>query len=738
MKKRDVAVAIAIVLGTNLSHAEEAELTPMVVTAPAISESSAFNGTDVSEESLSTKRASTSDTATLLNNVPGVSLNGAGGVSSLPAIHGMADDRLRVQADGMDLISACPNHMNPPLSYLDPTQVESVKVYAGITPVSVGGDSIGGTIQVNSAAPVFAQPGEGTLIKGQVGGFYRSNGHARGENISAKMASENVSLSYSGSRAQADDYKAGGDFKTLSGSPGPTIPLNVVGSTAYKTENHNLGLAVKSGNHVTEAKVGYQDIPYELYPNQRMDMLGNTERRFSLRDLGQYNWGSLEIRAYHENVQHYMNFGDDKLFWYGPLANIPGMPMNTDSKNTGAVMKANIDLSEQDILRVGAEYQRYRLNDWWPASGTTGGMQPDTFWNINGGKRDRSAAFGEWESQINPQWLSLIGARYEHVRMDTGPVDAYSTTVPADQTYFNSLDHQRTDNNWDLTALARYTSEPTRTIDFGYARKTRSPNLYELYSWRTRPMEMVMNNFIGDGNGYVGDPNLKPEVAHTLSATFDWHAADRNWEFKAAPYYTRVTDYIDAVRCTVGNTFAGSNCPVTNTATTQFVQLKYANQDARLYGIDISGRMPLASTGVGEFGMKGLLNYTNGKNLDTGDGLYNIMPLNGTLTMTHKLGGWDNGVEVVMVKGKTDISEVRNEITTPGYSLLNLRGSYSWKQASVNFGVENVFDRLYYLPTGGAYTGQGRTMSINDPSIPWGIVVPGMGRSIYTGVTVKF
>ncbi len=730
MKKRDVAVAIAVVLGTHMAYAEDAEFSPMVVKAPAINESSAFSGSEVSEESLATKRASTSDTASLLKDVSGVSLNGAGGVSSLPAIHGMADDRVRVQTDGMDLISACPNHMNPPLSYLDPTNVESVKVYAGITPVSVGGDSIGGTIQVNSPAPVFAQSGQGTLVKGQVGGFYRSNGKARGENVSATMASENVSLTYSGSTAQSDNYKAGGDFKTFTstGNPGQTLPLDEVGSTAYKTENHNLGLAVRNGNHVTEAKVGFQDIPYELYPNQRMDMLGNTERRFSLRDLGQYNWGSLEMRAYHENVQHYMNFGEDKQFWYGISATIPGMPMNTESKTTGASLKASVDLSEQDILRVGGEYQRYRLNDWWSPSG--GMMAPDTFWNINGGKRDRAAAFGEWESHISPQWLTLFGARYEHVRTDTGPVDAYSTTVPPDQTRFNSLDRQKTDNNWDLTALARYTSEPTRTIDFGYARKTRSPNLYERYSWFTGAMEMVMNNFVGDGNGYVGDPNLKPEVAHTLSTTFDWHAADRNWEFKAAPYYTRVTDYIDAERCTIGNCST-----MLVTSTNKFVQLQYVNQDARLYGIDLSGHMPLAKTGAGEFGVKGLLNYTNGKNLETGDGLYNIMPLNATLTMTQKVGGWDNGVEVVMVKSKTDVSEVRNEIRTPGYSLLNLRGSYSWKQASVNFGVENVFDRLYYLPTGGAYTGQGMTMSING--IPWGIAVPGMGRSFYTGVTVK-
>ena len=36
---------------------------------------------------------------------------------------------------------------------------------------------------------------------------------------------------------------------------------------------------------------------------------------------------------------------------------------------------------------------------------------------------------------------------------------------------------------------------------------------------------MNMVNLAGDGNGYVGNLDLKPETAHTLSATFDWHDA---------------------------------------------------------------------------------------------------------------------------------------------------------------------------------------------------------------------
>eukprot|EP00764_Aduncisulcus_paluster_P002062 gnl/Carplike_NY0171/12992_a18868_118.p1 GENE.gnl/Carplike_NY0171/12992_a18868_118~~gnl/Carplike_NY0171/12992_a18868_118.p1 ORF type:complete len:125 (-),score=7.50 gnl/Carplike_NY0171/12992_a18868_118:77-415(-) len=112
------------------------------------------------------------------------------------------------------------------------------------------------------------------------------------------------------------------------------------------------------------------------------------------------------------------------------------------------------------------------------------------------------------------------------------------------------------------------------------------------------------------------------------------------------------------------------------------------------------------------------------------------MPLNGRFTLTHQKAGWDNALEWVVVDDKDDVSDVRNEVETDGYSLINLRASHSWQQTRVDFGIENLFDRDYALPTGGVYTGQGRTMSMTG--IPWGIAVPGMGRSLYVGVNVSF
>ena len=707
----------------------EVQLTPSVIEA----KQTALGATQVATPTLQNLRSSTSDSASLLRGVPGVSLNSGGGISSLPAIRGLADDRLRIKVDGMDLVASCPNHMNPALSYIAPSNLGNLQVYAGITPVSVGGDSIGGTIIADSAAPEFAAPGAASINKGEVGTYFRSNNDARGGNLSATHAEQAFNIRYDGSYSKANNYSAGGDFKsgTSTGQLGNSSPRDEVASSAYETSSHALGMALKLGDDLLELKLGYQHVPQELFANQRMDMTDNTEQRMSLRYLSQFDWGELDTRVYHEKVEHKMNFGPDKQFWYGTA---PGMPMESEGKTSGASVKASIDLSPLDLLRIGSEYQRYRLDDYWPASGT-GGMAPNTFENITDGERDRIALFGEWESQLSAEWMTLLGVRYENVRSDAGKVHGYADTngmgmmqnfQKRDSAAFNASDRSQTDHNWDATALTRYTPSEQLDVEFGFARKVRSPNLYERYTWSTWAMAATMNNFAGDGNGYVGDVDLKPETANTLSTTFDWHSNDRSHELKVTPFYTHVDNYIDAV-----------SLPGKNVVANQFNVLQYANQSARLYGVDVSGKLPLVSNDLGNWGVNGLVNYTNGKNRDTGDQLYNVMPLNTTLALTQEIGGWSNSLEMQSVQAKNSGSDVRNEIQTAGYTLFNLRASHTWKQVRVDFGVENLADKFYYLPTGGAYTAQGRTMSMSmGPE--WGIGVPGMGRSFYTGVNVAF
>jgi iron complex outermembrane receptor protein len=720
--------AVLVALPFAISAQEVKTLGAVTVTAPKMAP---MGASDTPEASLAPQRAATSDSARLLQDIPGISLYGAGGVSSLPAIHGLADDRIRIQVDGMDLMPACPNHMNSALSYIDPTRVGSITVFAGITPVSVGGDSIGGTISVNSAPPEFAESADAAHGKGQLGMFYRSNGQASGLNVGATYIGHNVNVAYSGSSAKSSNYSAGDDFKAAGpGAVGaPWLAGNEVGSTNYTTENHDIGIALRQDKHLLQLNVSTQHLPFEGFPNQRMDMTGNDSTQINLRYKGQFDWGRLTARYFDQDTQHFMNMGTDR-FSYGTL----GMPMNTTAKTQGAMLQADYVLSERDLLKAGFESQNYTLYDWWPQAG--GVMGPRPFWNVDYGTRNRMGVFAEWEALWSPQWLSLIGLRGETVKADTGPVQGYNAQAiwAVDAAGFNAQNRQRTDNNLDFIALARYTPADTQTFEAGLARKTHSPNLYQRYPWSTQPMATLMNNFVGDGNGYVGNPNLKPEVAHTLSASGDWHdAAQKQWGVKANGYVTWVQDFIDAQRCNLGQCGGAANL----TATTGFVNLQYVNQSARLYGLDLSGSWLLGnSESWGSFTSRGLLSYVIGSNTSTNDGLYNIMPLNAKLAVEQHLNAWTTTAELQLVAAKTNVSQVRNEVPTVGFGLFNVRTSYETKKLRLDVGVENLLDRSYVLPLGGAYLGQGASMT--SLGIPWGVIVPGMGRSVNLALSLRF
>ncbi len=701
-------------IGFELSLGENS--TVLRVTEPAITANS---------EAIVPARARTSDTASLLSSTPGLDIYNSGGVSGLPVIHGMADDRVNVLIDGMSLASACANHMNPPASYIDPANVGSVIVMAGITPVSHGGDSIGGTIAIESAAPDFAARDKGASIHGGVSAFHRTNGVVNGGNAWVSAATGNFRAGYVGSYVTANDYKDGASA--------------MIKSTLYESQNHALHLAGRFGNQQIAADLGYQHIPFQGFVNARMDMTGNQGKFANVRYEGAFARIRLGARFYYQNTRHSMNILADKT---------PGMnmPMYTRGTNLGYSVEAEIPLSPRDTLRAGHELRRFTLDDWWPpVSATVGSMGPDTLWNVHNGSRDRFGTFVEWEARRGKGWTQVVGVRSDVVRMNTDNVVGYnmSTTTTGSAAYsadardFNSRDRHRLDNNIDLTALARYEPTATGTFEFGYARKTRSPSIYERYLWVKRSsMSANMNGWFGDANGYVGNLDLRPEVANTLSATAGWHAASKQgWEVKVTPYYTRVQDYIDVDRCPV--IADGSNgCTAAKfAATSGFVTLQFANHAARLYGVDSSFRIPLGSGAKpGSFALTGILGYVRGENLDTGGNLYHIMPLHGTLALEHRSGQWSSTLEFQAVDAKTDVQAVRNELRTAGYALVNLRSGYQWKLAEtagmrLDAGIDNLANRKYDLPLGGRYWIGDKTGNSS---------VPGMGRSFYGGLTFQF
>ncbi|HZF69785.1 TonB-dependent receptor [Sulfuricurvum sp.] len=695
---------------TLLSLAAVAALATEPVTIQKITVESDVGTSDISSTSLATSKSTsmTGDTAAILSDIPGVSVYNMGSRASLPVIHGMADDRVKIDIDGMTITSACPNHMNPALSYIDTSKIQAINVTAGITPVSEGGDSIGGTIAVKSKDPLFAQKTGEVILGGEVSGFYHSNGGARGASVNATAANDKISVSYSGFAEKAEDYKDGNG--------------KIVKSTLYQQQNHSATIAYKiDPEDIVSLKITRTNADFIGFPNEYMDMLGNKSTSGNLSYKGKVGALFVDANLYRQNTDHYMN---------RILSERTGnMPMNTEAKESGINFKAMLPLTSTQTLKFGGDYDRYRLNDWWPADTVNNmpGMSPNTFWNINNGKRDRIGLFAEANSQWNEKLSSIIGIRTDIVNMNTDDVVGYNSTNndPADATYFNALDHKKRDNNFDFTAAAKYEYSNTSDLELGFARKTRSPNMYERYAWAgssgtyTNPirMDMRMINWFGDANGYVGNLDLKPEVAHTLSATLSLHdASEKEWGVKLTPYYTHVNDYIDI--------------KLVNTASS-INYFQFVNADAHLFGADLSGYTTLwdnADNGKGT--LKGNLSYTRGFR-DSGGSLYHMMPLHAKVSLDRVSGAWNNGIDLETVGAKESVDTLRKEPMTPGYALVNLRTGYACsKQLNMDFSVTNLFNRAYALPLGG--------IDVVDYAASTYTPLQGMGRSFNAALTYKF
>lgn len=649
-----------------------------------------------------------SDTAALLNMTAGVALQSAGGMSSQPVIHGMSNDRVNIKIDGAQITSSCPNHMNPALTYIDPSKVATIETMAGLTPVSQGGDSIGGSIVVKSKEPLFAAEGESLTQKLKLKTYYKSNNENQGASVQYTVASEKTSLSYAGLDEKANNYRRGNGDR-LKG-------------TLYNQNNQSLTMARKLDSGITQLKLGRAVVPYQGFVNQYMDLNDNVSNSANLSYKGEIENIIIESSLFHQHTNHYM----DKI----TSQRTGSMPMYTRSDESGLNLKLSFDLNKDHILRVGTDYDRYRLDDWWPAVSGSMMMSPDTFESINNGERDRLGLYAEADSSWSSSVTTNLGLRTDIVKMDTGDVKGYNTTnnLPADQAAFNAQDRSKTDHNYDATFLTNIKFSERLEMELGFARKTRSPNLYERYAWAgstTNPgtsgaarMDMRMINWAGDGNGYVGDIDLKPEVAHTLSTSFIVHdETSQKWGAKLTPYYTQVENFIDVDLLA---TNSGVNF------------LKFANHDILLFGADLSGHSLMFNhDSLGSLKAKMMASYTRGYRKDGMTELYHLMPLHGKIAFEHQLGKWTTDLTTHLVSSKKQVSDLRLEPETAGYALIDLGTSYQLNSMiKIDLGLSNILDHDYALPLGGIDL-INSTAAMRNP-------VAGMGRSINTALSIDF
>ncbi|WP_395646761.1 TonB-dependent receptor [Terricaulis sp.] len=691
----------------SLASAQQArELPPIVAESDEVQ---LLGQTDIDEAAIAARRNASPNALGALNGAPGYASQSNGGISSLPVVRGLADDRILTTIDGAVATAFCPNHMNPTSSYIQAGRLARVTLMPTLAPVSAGGDNIGGVIALDSAPPAFTTSGVDRF--GRAGVNYRSVAQGWGANLSAGVANEQLSLGYDAAYAYAENYRRGDGAQ--------------VRSTQFESYDQALTLGARSAQgDLLTLRVGRAFVPYEGFPTQRMDMTQNTSVFAGLAYERELSWGEIRAALNWRDVDHEMNFLRDK--GGGSGAN---MPMISEGQDLSALFSVrNLTIEGLGVVAAGAEVFQTRLDDYWPPVAGSMMMGPNTYININDGERDRYAVWGEWTARPAPQWTTSAGFRYEHVETNAGDVQAYSPMLSMMNpdanaaSAFNALEHARQDDNIDVNLTAQWRPNEDAVYEFGITRKTRSPNLYERYTWGVGDMSSSMTSFAGDANAYVGDIGLDPEVAHSIAASAEFTGANRRSSLLVSIYHTWVTDYIDA--------------DFVRGLPNGFVQLRFANHDAALYGFEMSGRSELGDAGnLGQFALAGAIAYTHGENQDTGDALYHIAPITGRVTLEQRVGRWSNSLELEFVGEKDRINDLRHEPQTGAYTLAHLRTNAQFGSMRLDLGVDNLFDADYASPLGGVSFGDYRHAGGGaQPIYP----LPGPGRSFNIGLSVEF
>ena len=700
------SAVFAALAAPQLAHAQVATVLPPI--EAGLAPSAAAADTVITGEALQRRRGALADSLSLLADEPSLALWANGGVSSLPAIRGLGESRVLVSVDGVQITAFCPNGMNPPNLYVSPSRVDSISVLPTLSPVSAGGDNTAGVVAIATRGPVFAQPGESPQLSGEVGASYRSVADAVGASALVTLAAPRLSLSYEGSWNRAGNYRSGDDRR--------------VRSTLYEAYDQALTLGLLTDQGVISLRMGKHFAPYEGFATQRMDLTENDSLFADLRYEGTFDWGDLTVRASWRSVDHEMNFLDDK----GGSAN-GGMPMNSQGRDLSAAAIASRPLKDGGALRAGVEAYRSDLDDWWPPVAGSPMMGPQTYWNVTDGRRERVGLWSEWEARPNADWTTLLGLRAERVETAAGPVQPYAwngmrnAADAAAARIFNARSRTRSDDTLDVTAKAVWRPSDKIAAEFGYARKTRAPNLYERYAWGVGSMSSAMTSFAGDANGYVGDPDLKPEVAHHLAATLRLTDTEARRGLTVTAYGSEVRDFVDAVKL--------ADLP------RGFVQLRFANVDALLFGFDATAYAQVWNTdGLGRGTVSGSLAFVDGENQDSGDNLYHMQPLTARLALEQQIGRWTNQAEVRLVGKKDAVNALREEPQTSAYALLDLRATWAGERVRVNLAVENLLDTAHDLPLGGVAFGDYRASGFLAPLRP----LPGPGRSFNLSLTTVF
>lgn len=629
------------------------------------------------------------DVADWLKTVPGANINRNGPITGIAQYRGMFGDRIAKTIGGQKIVSAGPNAMDAPLTYINPIMVESVSVYRGIAPVRSGIDTLGGAVEVNLKK---AEVDTGSALSGDLALSYNDINDASTIAGDINISNENTGVLLYLTDQSGDDYEDGAG--------------NVISSTKYDKKQYGIDVRHQGKDWQIGATWHHAKTDDSGTPALPMDIDYIDSDRYNLDGELQLSDWQLSWQLGYQDATHGMDNFSQRT----------NMMKTMYRYNTADAQSLDYKLllSQGDWLfgleGFDAEHNSVITN-------------PENMMfeikNFNDVKDARHSIFAEW-TPSSGKFSHTVGLRVKSNSADAGEIShsmaMMNPNIKALQDEFNDADRSVSDTTFDLALSSEYQWTNTTAVNYSVAVKQRAASYQERYLW----VPMQATGGLADGKTYVGNINLDNETAYQINAGISYDEGD----FAIAPqvFYQKVDNYIQGtpstdMRVKMVAGMMGDDSPLT-----------FTNIDATLYGADMNWHYRLNE----QFKLSGIVSYVRGERDDINDDLYRISPLNTRINLNYQYKNWQSNLAIHAYSSQNKVSELNNEKASAGYAVVDWQVDYFVSSGLVvRVGANNLLDKQYSDHLGGVNRANGSEIAVGDK-------ISAMGRNVYLAMDYQF
>lgn len=592
-------------------------------------------------------------TEDLLDRIPGADFIQRANFAWEPVIRGMNGGQVGVVIDGMKVVGACIDRMDPTSAYVEVENLERLELTKGGFDLNMG-SQIGGTVNLMTERPSFD---EDPFLSTEVG--FESASMLRRGRVVAGMAKGKTSVRGSWSYRVADDFTAGGGES--------------LANSGYEKNNYKIDVT-RMLNHAHQVTGSFlADNAWGVgYPVLLMDATLAKARIGSLthnweRHMATQGLKTAETRVYHNTVNHWMDDYQRDVF-DRPVMRGMYMPMYGKTQTSGLISRWGFRFGPSRMNLTFDAYQTDSFGDMWMFS-VFENIQDMYLLNLGDIRVRHGALAADWTTPLSDRLVGRVNVRWDYSTRDV----LQDQAVAILQGRWGDEDLARTYSFGNVSGTLDYALNAITRVRLSLAHVSRLPTHVENYGH-------YVYNYV-DGFFYTGNPDLNPERSNQMEIGVErWTS---RYGVTASVFGNWIQDYI------VGLSDSG----LSDNEIYRFRVYQNASS-ASLVGFELSAVADIARG----FSVAGTSSYTRGQNHELDEPMYLIPPLSAQIALRYDRPSYWAEIESRMAMPQERVSrQIAVEDVTDGYFIVNVRGSYTLRNAtSLRFGIDNVFDTLYH------------------------------------------